>query len=335
MSSRRSERLVNLVIALLVTDRPLTRTELRETIKDYRERSVSTFERTFERDKEELRRQGIDVRAVAIDSYFGSEIGYRIPRSDFELPPVQFNQAEADALGMAARVWRDQVLDESSASALTKLRAAGVEPDTEAGISTQVSSGPDETGFPDLWRATLAGTPVRFGYRDATERHVEPWRLVLRHGHWYLLGFDRDRDDARVFRLSRISSPVVEEGPAGSVRRPEPEVVQEHLSRLEPPAAEPVAALVARDPSLRLPGDAEPARPPTHLPAGVGVPDRFVVETVVFPGMEQLATSVLQAGGRVVLLGPQEARRALADRFSAIATRSWSRPPKDREAEAR
>ncbi len=333
MSSRRSERLVNLVIALLVTDRPLTRAELRETIEDYRGKSDQAFERTFERDKDELRAQGIDVRSVTIDSYFGDETGYRIPRSDFELPPVQFSQAEADALGMAARVWRDQILDESSASALTKLRAAGVEPDTEAGISTQVSSGPDETGFPELWRATLSGTPVRFGYREATIRHVEPWRMVLRRGHWYLLGFDRDRDDARVFRLSRISSPVVDDGPAGSVTRPGPEAVQQHLARLEPPAAAPAGALVARDPGLRLPGTAEPAQPPAELPDGVRIPDGFVVEMVIFAGTEQLVSCVLQAGGRAVLLGPDEARRALAERLAAIAARPWGRPAADPRAE--
>lgn len=324
MSSRRSERLVNLVIALLVTDRPLTRAELQATIVDYRGRSVAAFERIFERDKDELRNQGIDVRAVDIDSYFGHEVGYRIPRSDFELPAVQFSQAEADALGMAARVWRDKVLDESSASALTKLRAAGVEPDTEAGISTQVSSGPDQTGFPELWRATLSATPVRFGYRDATERHVEPWRLVLRRGHWYLLGFDRDRRDARIFRLSRISSPVVEEGEPGSVSRPDPEVVQGHLSRLEPPPAEPVPALIAHHRSLRMPGPAVPAELPTDLPEGVGLPADFVAETVVFAGMDQLVTFLLQSGGRAVLLAPDRARQALAQRVVAIDTRSWS-----------
>ena len=327
MSSRRSERLVNLVIALLVTDRPLTRAELREAIEDYRGKSDQSFERTFERDKDELRNQGIDVRAVTIDSYFGNEVGYRIPRSDFELPPVQFSQAEADALGMAARVWRDQVLDESSASALTKLRAAGVEPDIEAGVSTQVTSGPDQTGFPELWRATLSGTPVRFDYRETAVRHVEPWRMVLRRGHWYLLGFDRDRQDPRVFRLSRISSKVSEDGPAGSVLRPGPEVVQQHLQRLEPPPASPVTALVAHDRTVRLPGRAEAAQPPESLPDQVQIPGDFVVETLTVAGMDQMVTSLLQAGGRAILLGPPQVRRAMADRLEQIAVRPWSHSP--------
>lgn len=326
MSSRRSERLVNLVIALLVTDRPLTRAELRETIEEYRGKSDQAFERTFERDKDELRAQGIDVRAVTIDSYFGDETGYRIPRSAFELPPVQFSQAEADALAMAARVWRDQMLDESSSAALVKLRAAGVEPDTEAGISTTVSSGAGEPSLPELWRATLSATPVSFSYRDQAWRHVEPWRLVMRRGHWYLLGHDHDRDDARIFRLSRITSEVRDDGPEGSVHRPEPRTVQGHLSRLEPPAAAPVTATVAHDPACRLAG-AVPAG--QDAPAGpvaeLDVPEGYVTEQVTFPGTDALVHEVLRAGGRAVLLGPPEARDELAARLTAVAGRSWTR----------
>lgn len=322
MSSRRSERLVNLVIALLVTDRPLTREELRQAVEGYHQMSEQGFERAFERDKVELRSQGIDVRVVTIDSYFGDETGYRIPRSDFELPPVQFSQAEADALAMAARVWRDQMLDESSAAALVKLRAAGVEPDTEAGVPTTVAPGGGEPSFPELWRATLAGTPVSFAYRELATRHVEPWRMVMRRGHWYLLGNDLDRGDARIFRLSRITSQVSEDGPAGSVVRPGPDVVQEHLRRLEPPASAPVAATVALDPGLRLPAGCE--RRGT-APADETAPEGYRTERITFPGMEVLVSWVLRAGGRAVLIDPPQAREELGARLAAVARRDWAK----------
>lgn len=86
MAAQRSERLVNLVIALLVTDRPLTRAQLRDMIEDYRKVSEVAFQRSFERDKEELRRIGITVESVTLDTFFGDEVGYRIPRADVELP---------------------------------------------------------------------------------------------------------------------------------------------------------------------------------------------------------------------------------------------------------
>jgi predicted DNA-binding transcriptional regulator YafY len=52
---------------------------------------------------------------------------------------------------------------------------------------------------------------LRFDYRTfegaETERHVEPHQLVSLHQRWYLLAWDRDREDWRTFRLDRLSSP--------------------------------------------------------------------------------------------------------------------------------
>jgi proteasome accessory factor B len=50
---------------------------------------------------------------------------------------------------------------------------------------------------------------------------VEPWGVVSWRGRWYLVGHDRDRDDVRCFRLSRIEEPVTAIGPLGAVRVPE------------------------------------------------------------------------------------------------------------------
>jgi predicted DNA-binding transcriptional regulator YafY len=38
---------------------------------------------------------------------------------------------------------------------------------------------------------------------------------------WYVAGYDRDREDARSFRLSRITGPVQLSGAAGAFERPE------------------------------------------------------------------------------------------------------------------
>jgi predicted DNA-binding transcriptional regulator YafY len=51
---------------------------------------------------------------------------------------------------------------------------------------------------------------VRFDYRDqrdaASERRVEPHRQVHLRMRWYVLAWDLDRDDWRVFRLDRITA---------------------------------------------------------------------------------------------------------------------------------
>ena len=45
---------------------------------------------------------------------------------------------------------------------------------------------------------------VTFTYND-TPRTVEPWRLSFTRGHWYLAGWDRTRDDERLYRVDRIT----------------------------------------------------------------------------------------------------------------------------------
>jgi proteasome accessory factor B len=44
--------------------------------------------------------------------------------------------------------------------------------------------------------------------------------VVNRNGKWYVVGFDRDREEQRVFRLSRIDDAVSFIGPPGSVTVP-------------------------------------------------------------------------------------------------------------------
>lgn len=39
-----------------------------------------------------------------------------------------------------------------------------------------------------------------------TARTIEPYQLVLKSSHWYLQGYCRERNDFRLFRLSRMSS---------------------------------------------------------------------------------------------------------------------------------
>ncbi|MFD1046590.1 helix-turn-helix transcriptional regulator [Kibdelosporangium lantanae] len=60
----------------------------------------------------------------------------------------------------------------------------------------------------DITAARPAHQDVRFQYRDRTgatsSRRVEPYRQVLLDGRWYLLAWDRDREDWRTFRLDRV-----------------------------------------------------------------------------------------------------------------------------------
>jgi predicted DNA-binding transcriptional regulator YafY len=48
---------------------------------------------------------------------------------------------------------------------------------------------------------------MRLSYRvgeGTSEMDVEPWAVVLRHSHWYLLCWSRSRDARRVLRIDRV-----------------------------------------------------------------------------------------------------------------------------------
>ncbi len=74
----KSERLLNLLILLLVQRRPLSKHKIRSSMPPYAEAGDEAFERMFDRDKDELRALGVPVEIVALDSYFGDEVGYRV-----------------------------------------------------------------------------------------------------------------------------------------------------------------------------------------------------------------------------------------------------------------
>jgi proteasome accessory factor B len=198
--------------------------QIRAAVPGYPE-SFEAFKRMFERDKEELRELGIPLE-TGFNSPGDDEAGYRIPRQAYVLPDIVLEPDEAAVIGLAARVWRQAELAGAAAGGLLKLRAAGIDAEdtSQPGIEPRLRTG--ETSFGPLWQAVRDRRPVAFAYRAAgrsepQQRHLEPWGVVNRHGRWYVAGHDRDRDAARVFRLSRIEGPVEFSGPAGSVTVPD------------------------------------------------------------------------------------------------------------------
>ena len=224
MSRRKTERLLGLVVCLLSSERYLTALQIRAAVPGYPE-SFEAFKRMFERDKEELRELGIPLETGS-NSPLDEEAGYRIPRQAYVLPEIRLEPDEAAVLSLAAGVWRRAELAGAAAGALLKLRAAGVDAEEtpQPGIEPRLQAG--EAAFGPLWQAVRDRRPVAFAYRAAgrsepQQRHLEPWGVMNRHGRWYVAGHDRDRDAARVFRLSRIEGPVEFSGPAGSVTVPD------------------------------------------------------------------------------------------------------------------
>ena len=315
MSSRRTERLLNLVICLLHTRSFLTADRIRDLVPGYDETpSEEAFKRAFERDKEDLRDLGIPLE-TGTNSAFDEEPGYRIARRDYALPEIVLEPDEAAAVGLAARMWASAALGAAATRALRKLEAAGVElTSLPEGLQPRLEA--SGAAFPLLAEAVHDGRVVTFDYRtgagaEASRRTVEPWGVVWWHGRWYLVGHDRDRDAVRVFRISRIAGEPKATGPAGAVTRPEGvdlTTIVASYDRATPSADARVRVREGRGYGLRR--VAREVRP--------DVPGWDVV-TVAFGDAERLADVVLPYGADAVVLEPPDAVEVVVRRLRTLA----------------
>lgn len=217
---------MNLVLCLLSTRQYLTAERIRRIVPGYADApSDEAFYRTFERDKAELRDLGVPLE-VGRNSAFDSVDGYRIARRDYELGDIGLEPDEAAAVALALRLWDSPELTGAARGALLKLRAAGIDVDDRDAGPIEPKVRTSEPAFPALLAAVQSGRLVRFDYRRPNDprahtRTVEPWGVVSWRGRWYVVGFDRDRQAPRCFRLSRIFGQPKASGPAGEVQRPD------------------------------------------------------------------------------------------------------------------
>ena len=211
------ERLMNLTAALLDTRVPLTAEALRERVGGYPDDRVA-FRRAFERDKDDLREMGIPIRIEEIPDSLPRADGYLIRNDEYYLRDPGLTADELAALHLATAAVRIDGVQ--GLGGLWKLGGtpgglAGAAPGP-SDVSSELAADPNVV---TLFGAMADRRVVTFRYHDS-EREVEPHRLEFQRGRWYLAGFDRSRDDRRVFRLGRIEGDVVPSGEAGAFTRP-------------------------------------------------------------------------------------------------------------------
>ena len=209
--SRKSERLVNLTIALLATKRYLTKSEIFRTVEGY-EGAPEAMERMFERDKDDLRSLGISIELGTFDPIFEDEAGYRITPSSYQLNLGELDGIDIALLSLAASAWSGAALERESTSALIKLASLGIDSDSEAlSLLTPQVNGTDQN-FTLITDAIVRRSDIEFEYvsSDLSKqvRKISPYSLRGNSGSWYLVGLDREKSAARTFRLDRIVSEV-------------------------------------------------------------------------------------------------------------------------------
>jgi predicted DNA-binding transcriptional regulator YafY len=199
------------LLSLLQTHRYWPGTELAERL------GVSV--RTLRRDIDRLRELGYPVEAQR-----GVDGGYQLA-AGAALPPLVIDDEEAVALAVglqAAAQGAVAGIAESSVRVLAKVvqvMPARLRRRVEA---LRVMTVPADWGGPATAGVDPAALSVvalacrdceqlRFSYTAAdgqhTNRDVEPHRLVCLGRRWYLVAYDRTRQDWRSFRVDRLTAP--------------------------------------------------------------------------------------------------------------------------------
>jgi proteasome accessory factor B len=209
--SRKSERLVNLTIALLATKRYLTKAEIFAKVEGY-SGDTEAKDRMFERDKDDLRSLGINIELGTFDPLFEDEAGYRISPESYALQIKDLDSVDVALLSQAARLWQEAALGESAQSGLRKLKGLGLDSDLDAFVDVSATLRATPEQIPQLIEAVSIRSAITFEYlgEDMTSqvRNLLPYRLSNTRGYWYLIGKDVDRQAIRTFRVDRISSSI-------------------------------------------------------------------------------------------------------------------------------
>jgi predicted DNA-binding transcriptional regulator YafY len=173
--------------------------------------------RTVRRDVERLRRLGYPVESLT-----GPAGGYRL-RAGTAMPPLLLDDEEAVAIAVGLRTAaRASVtgIEETALRALVKLEQVlpGHLRRRVGALGSATISPPADGPTVDPQDLTVIAAAcrdsecLRFAYRsrDGTDsrREVEPHTIVNLGRRWYLVAWDRRRDDWRTFRVDRLGRPA-------------------------------------------------------------------------------------------------------------------------------
>jgi predicted DNA-binding transcriptional regulator YafY len=214
-------RQLSLISYLMAERRPVTAPEIRRDVEGYSVMNEDAFARRFYADRSELEALGI---ALAIDKPQDGQVEqeqYSLPPENFHLPAIEFSDQELAALGTALQLLDGEfAYAEPLRLALQQISwgrpsplSSTVQQTIKLGLTGSAGGHDVSQRLAKIETAIFRRKTVVFDYytmeRDATgTRRVDPYQLLYQGGQFYLVGRSQERDDVRVFRLSRILGKV-------------------------------------------------------------------------------------------------------------------------------
>jgi proteasome accessory factor C len=214
-------RQLSLISFLMAERRPITALEIKQEVEGYSGMNDDAFARRFYADRAELDSLGIELKVEKpAEGYYEAE-NYTLPPENFYLPAIEFKDAELGALRMALSLLDGEfayaeplrlALQQLSWGKPSPLRAPE---QRSVALAVTANAGGRELSqrLSKVETAIFRRKTIVFEYytmgRDATEkRKVDPYHLLFQNGQFYVVGHSHEREDIRVFRLSRIRGKV-------------------------------------------------------------------------------------------------------------------------------
>ena len=213
-------RQLSLISFLMANRRPVSALEIKREVEGYSSMNEDAFARRFYADRAELESLGISLQVERpAEGFFEAEL-YALPPENYYLPAIEFTDSELAALRTALGLLDGEfAYAEPLRLALQQVswgRPSPLTEQEEAPIDVKLSAAGGRELSQQLAKIETAISrrkTIEFSYyslqRDeVSDRKVDPYHLVFRDGQFYLIGYAHERDEVRVFRLSRIRGKV-------------------------------------------------------------------------------------------------------------------------------
>ena len=216
MSAQKTERLINLTLAMLATKKYLTKSEIFNTVAGYTG-TAETMERMFERDKDELRELGIEIEVGGLDPLFEDDQGYLIRSETFQLDSSAFENEELLYLTMAVNLWHDSALQANSKAALLKIQSLSGPIESNSVNLPMIRDAENSKTLATAFESVEKRYALNFQYKGI-DRNVQPYGLYIQDGFWYLVA--NEADAIKSFKLQRIEGELRKVGKVSSFIKP-------------------------------------------------------------------------------------------------------------------
>jgi len=210
-TDEKTERLLNLVIALLGTRSYMKKSQIIKEIPGY-SGSIEARERMFERDKEELRKIRIPIEVSSLDPLFDDEQGYRIVRSEYGFQLGNLSSEEYLVINAAFELMRSKVESKNIRALRRRILAASSATEIIGeSIVNEIRHGMDlpDGRVVDVFLAIRERRRIAFSYQGEAvgpigTRVISPRAIGRKSGEWFVIGFDHEKKGMRTFNLFQI-----------------------------------------------------------------------------------------------------------------------------------